>query len=245
MRFRLGILASLLTFLSVSAVFPESTLAASRRASGRVAKAQDLTINGKPAVVGTLVRPGDRLKTGSDGMADVVLADGVIFRLFGDSTATVPQIGRNRSLVRLIGGSLMSLVGRPMAYRVQAPKAVAAVSGTVFFMKATQESPSYVCACSGKVNIGPPGGAPTLVDAGRNGHIGMMVTNLGFNPAGPKDHNDGQLMELAEELEKATGILNRYKNMGGPSSPGAGPGAAPGGPGTEPVVETEPSPGVP
>ncbi len=183
------------------------------RGLGRVVKALDLTINGRPAAVGALVKAGDRLKTGSGGVADVVLADGAIFRLYPGSEAKVPAIGKRRSLVQLVVGGLMSLVGKPMDYRVRAPKAVAAVGGTVFFMQATADTPNYVCACSGVVHMGTPRGPATPVDAGFNQHIAVMVGDIGFRPSGAKNHDDQQMWELGEELQAAAGIPNKYKTL--------------------------------
>lgn len=209
------------------------------RGLGRVVKANGLTINGKPAAVGALVRPGDRLETTSGGNADVVLADGAIFRLYPGSKAKLPVISRRRTFVELVSGAIMSLVGRPMDYRVKAPRAVAAVGGTCFYMQSTADSPNYACACSGLVYIGPRGGAATPVDAGFNTHVGMMVEDLGFKPAGAKNHDDQQMWELGKELEQAAGIPNRYKALAAPpTAPEVAPAAHPA---PEPAIETAPA----
>lgn len=213
------------------------------RGLGRVVKAIGLTINGKPAAAGALVRPGDRLETTTGGNADVVLADGAIFRLYPGSKAKLPVINRRRTFVELVSGAIMSLVGRPMDYRVKAPRAVAAVGGTCFYMQSTADSPNYACACSGMVYIGPRGGAATPVDGGFNTHIGMMVEDLGFKPAGAKNHDDQQMWELGKELEKATGIPNRYKALAKPSAaPDVTPAADPA---PAPSFETVPEPSSP
>ncbi len=231
--------AGFLAVVFASAMLSGPADAATRavRGVGRVVKAFGLTINGKPAESGALVRPGDRLKTTSGGKADVVLADGAIFRLYPGSEATLPQIGRKRTLVQLVAGAIMSIVGRPMAYRVKAPKAVAAVGGTCFYMQATPDAPNYACVCSGLLHIGPVGGALTPVESGFNHHTGMMVESLGFKPAGAKNHDDLQMWELGKELEEATGIPNKYKSLGA-----ADPNAVPVSP---PDTPTAPPPDAP
>lgn len=229
-----GLLAAVIAGTVLGA--PADAAARAVRAEGRVVKAIGLTINGKPAAVGALVRPGDRLKTTSGGTADVVLADGAIFRLYPGSEAKLPVINRNRGWVELVTGAIMSVVGKPMDYRVKAPKAVAAVGGTCFYMQATPDAPNYACACSGLVHIGPKGGAATPVDAGFNTHVGMMVENLGFKPAGAKNHDDQQMWELGKALEQAAGIPNKYKALGVPA-PEVVPVSAPA---PEPAIETAP-----
>lgn len=230
-----GLLAAVVAATALGSPAEAATRGASR-GLGRVVKAFGLTINGRPAPAGTLVRPGDRLKTTSAGAADVVLADGAIFRLYPSSEATLPVISRKRSFVQLVTGAIMSVVGRPMDYRVKAPKAVAAVGGTCFYMQATADAPNYACACSGLVRIGPKGGAATPVDAGFNTHVGMMVEDLGFKPAGAKNHDDQQMWELGKALEQVAGIPNKYKALGS-SSPEAVPASAP-----EPAPASDPAP---
>jgi hypothetical protein len=223
--------------LSVAVAMPFGTAPAEAapraRAAGSVVRAADLTINGRPATTGALVRPGDRLKTGADGSADIVLANGAIFRLFGGTEAKLPVLAKKRSLVQLVAGGILSLVGKPMDYQVRAPKAVAAVSGTCFYMQATPDAPNYVCACSGIVHIGSPRSrARTPINSGFNLHVAMMVDELGFKPGGAKNHNDHMMWELGKELQQATGIANKYKALGGPDSSGTS--------GEPPAVETEP-----
>ncbi|MBM3268167.1 MAG: FecR domain-containing protein [Candidatus Sericytochromatia bacterium] len=213
---RRTVIAAVLCASLAGAVFGDPAAARTRRApvaQGRVVKAVDLTINGRPAAVGALVRAGDRLRTGSGGVADVVLADGAIFRLYPASEARVPAISRKKSFVQLVVGGLMSLVGKPMDYQVKAPKVVAAVGGTCFYLQATPEAPNYICACSGLVHMGATHRAMTPVDAGFNKHIGVMIGAVGFSPAGAKNHDDNQMWELGRELQEATGIPNKYRAL--------------------------------
>jgi ferric-dicitrate binding protein FerR (iron transport regulator) len=213
----LSLIVALGVTLPAVTLAPASAEAAARaaRGQGRVVKAVDLTINGKPASAGALVRSGDRLKTGTGGSADVVLANGAIFRLYPGTEAVIPWTNQKRTLVQLIVGGIMSLVGKPMDYRVKAPKAVAAVGGTCFYMQATPDTPNYVCACSGVVHMGPPRGPATPIDAGFNKHIAVMIGDVGFRPSGAKNHDDQQMWELGKELQDTTGIVNKYKTLKG------------------------------
>ncbi len=179
------------TLMLTALLFPGAAVAADR---GKVAFLEGtLTVNGKPAVQGTPVREGDRLKTGQGSRADVVMESDVRMRLFGKTDLVIPAESR-RNPVRLLAGRLLSIVtGRP--YSVQGDTAVAGVRGTTFYVASEAGERTYICICNGELDIHDPTGREKIAQVAAEHHRGFRIG------AAPEDapmlgHTDDDIAEL-------------------------------------------------
>src|SRR6204780_2556266 len=182
------------------------------------------------AAAGVGVNVGDRIVTGPNGHAVIVLNDQSRLELGPASSITLDEFtitgGATATRVSLFSGVMRSLVnaasgGAPANYQVHTPNAVAAVRGTRFDTAYSENviRPGYqgcerytdVSVYQGTVNLSPVG-APT---AGEDVHAGYEATLPCDKPptgAGPLS------MTGAVSLESA--------NAGGASFTGAAPGSS-------------------
>lgn len=144
------------------------------------------------ATPGTPVNQGDRIVTGADGKAVIILTDQSQLELSPSTTITLDQYttgGAAPTRIGLPSGILRSIVksmgGAPANFQVRTPNAIGAVRGTDFYISYIQGSPglglgtSYyteVDVIDGTVNLAQasaPGGG---VDIG-SGTSGTVVGN--------------------------------------------------------------------
>lgn len=103
--------------------------------------------DGRPAQPGEAVRAGERIRTGEDGAASIVLRDGTVMVLGPDSTADLSQFQFDATtqegnvLVELLKGSMRVVTGlltriNPERFKVKTPTAVVGVRGTDFIVEA-------------------------------------------------------------------------------------------------------------
>lgn len=102
-----------------------------------------LTINGKPAKVGAVLKAGDRIVTGPATRADLALPDGSAVLLYEKSTLTLSSIGGVTRL-DLGKGRALNAVHKGSDYRMRSPSAIAAVRGTVFYLSSSSPTAGYV-----------------------------------------------------------------------------------------------------
>ncbi len=162
---------------------------------GRVAFLQgDLTINGKSAKKGSIVKEGQTLLTGAKTTVDVVMESGIRFRLYDNSNLVIPAESRKNPF-QLLAGRLLSIVTKGRAYAVSGSTAVAGVRGTTFFVQSDSGKRTYICACKGKLHLETPQGA----DKGEL--IGVHHTAIAFDDKDTTDepmvgHTDGDIAQL-------------------------------------------------
>lgn len=140
MRFALGVLASVLSLVSVAAAADVGAVATVRGVA-EIGRGGVFTA----AAIGTPVQLGDTLRT-ADGMMRVVFRDDSVVDLTENSTIVVdtqvfnPDAGQFNSLLRLVAGKARALVNdvygtTPGAsYEIETPTAVAGVRGTSFWV---------------------------------------------------------------------------------------------------------------
>ncbi len=107
---------------------------------------------GRPAPKsGDAVRPGERIATGKDGAASLVLKDGTVLMLGPDTTADLSQFQFDTTtqegnfVLELLQGSVRVVTGllakiNPDRFKVKTPTAVVGVRGTDFIVEATPTS---------------------------------------------------------------------------------------------------------
>lgn len=107
-----------------------------------------------PAVAGAGLRSGDRIVTGRDSGASVVLQDGTVLSLGPESSLDLSQYQFNPTtqegnlLVELLQGSVRVITGllakvNPDRFKVKTPTAVVGVRGTDFIVEAQSNEPLY------------------------------------------------------------------------------------------------------
>jgi ferric-dicitrate binding protein FerR (iron transport regulator) len=111
-----------------------------------------LTVNGRAATPGTVLRSGDVLATPAGSQAFIGFPDGSALRLNAGSKLKLSDLA-GKTALDLRSGSALSAVHKGSAYSIATPRAVAAVRGTVFYVEATKLRPTYVCVCEGKVRV--------------------------------------------------------------------------------------------
>jgi FecR protein len=97
---------------------------------------------------GDALRPGDRITTGKDGAASLVLKDGTVLTLGPNTTADLSQFQFDTTtqegnfVLELLQGSVRVVTGllakiNPDRFKVKTPTAVVGVRGTDFIVEAT------------------------------------------------------------------------------------------------------------
>lgn len=126
--------AAIRTLATLTLALCLSSPALAQAATGKLMRASGpLTVNGKPAQAGTVLKAGDRIVTGPGTRADVTLADGSAILLYENSTLTLSSLGK-RIRLNLAKGSALNAVHKGSNYQMSSPAAIAAVRGTVFFL---------------------------------------------------------------------------------------------------------------
>jgi hypothetical protein len=86
----------------------------------------------KPAASGDALAPGDRVRTGESGRAELALGDSTL-RLYPNSLLRLPAPGPDAAAVELDGGSsLFDVLRRGEPFEVRTPEVVVSVKGTRF-----------------------------------------------------------------------------------------------------------------
>jgi len=168
--------------------------------AGRIVTAEgQVRVNGKPASEGAVVSAGDRLTVGSQSRAVVTLASGAAFRLGPQTDLRIEALGKQTRLA-LKKGDILTAVRSGSDFRVRAPKVVAAVRGTTFYMQATPVHPSLICICHGKVDVSAPGRPGRLVDTDQHKVYAVKPASrwIPLEVSGHTDEEAAALKVLAE-----------------------------------------------
>jgi len=108
------------------------------------------TVNGRPAKVGTAVKPGDRIATGKGSQAVVVMGSDA-FLLRGDTTVETKGSGGVATALTVLNGKLLSVFGKkPMS--IQAGPAAIGIRGTGAYLE-VEAARVYFCLCYGEAVI--------------------------------------------------------------------------------------------
>lgn len=144
-----------------------------------------------PAAAGTPVYQGDKIVSGADGKAVILLTDQSRLELSRSTTITLDQytIGGAATRIGLPAGVLRSIVkgasGAPANFQVRTPNAIGAVRGTDFYISYIQGSPGLglgtsflteVDVIDGTVNLAQASAPGSGVDIGP-GTSGTVVGN--------------------------------------------------------------------
>ena len=113
-----------------------------------------------------ILGPGETLRTGKDGNADVLLSEGGILSLDSGSALVLSEAGA----AALVYGEILCRVRRK--FEVRTPSAVAADRGTEFVVREIPGKPSSVVVIEGTVAFSDIKGTKTvLVNAGQQSYL--------------------------------------------------------------------------
>ncbi|NLR74853.1 FecR domain-containing protein [Leeia aquatica] len=173
------------------AVLPQLSLAAStdtvRRLQG------ELWINDQPAQLGSPVKVGDVLRTGSDSSAQVVLGkDAYLLRAHTRLQLTpASDDGLVVGVLRLFSGGVLASFGRGNK-TLRTPTLTAGIRGTGIYME-TQPGGTYFCTCYGQVELTDLQGNRRWISSA---HHQSVLSDQGMQDATLLNHTDHELIEL-------------------------------------------------
>lgn len=125
-----------------------------------------VTVNGKPAKVGTPVKPGDNVTTGKVSMAVVVMG-GDVFLLRESSNITFKGTGDILDEVTVAAGKLLSVFSKSRrktsGLRVMTKNATIGIRGTGMYLESVEKSRDYFCLCYGEAVVEGKGMGPQTV----------------------------------------------------------------------------------
>lgn len=150
------------------------------------------TVNGKPAKVGMPVNMGDRVVTGPQSQAVVVMrSDAFLMR----AQTTVEVRGRDGTLtdMAVAGGKVLTVFSKkPVA--IKAASTSIGIRGTGAYIEVLPEE-VYFCLCYGEAVLEAPGVAPRTVKTKH--HEEPLLVREGRVVPGPfRDHRDEELVML-------------------------------------------------
>ena len=111
----------------------------------------DMRINGKPAEVGTLVRPGDAIVLGDGAVATFVVGQDA-FLMRGGSRVELIGSGVLVSALQLVTGKLLGVFGSGRERRLVTATASIGIRGTGAYMEA-EPTRTYFCLCYGSAEV--------------------------------------------------------------------------------------------
>ncbi len=176
------------------------------------------TVNGKPAKVGTPVKPGDRVTTGPNSLAVIVVGkDAYMLR---DNSTVVLEESKSKpgvlDQVLILTGKVLSVLDRrPVDQRVQfrAPNATIGIRGTGFYME-IHEGRTYFCLCYGEASIDGAGMTEPKIVKTTHHESPLWLDDRGGTMKAEKgpfmNHMDDELIML----EKLTGREPPFVAMG-------------------------------
>lgn len=181
------------------------------------------TVNGKPARVGTAVKPGDRVTTGAASFAVIVVGkDAYLLRdnstIVLEESKSTPGVLEN---VLILTGKVLSVLekrapDKRVSYRT--PNATIGIRGTGFYIE-IEEGRTYFCLCYGTAAIDGRGmSEPKIVQAVHHESPLWLDDRGGTMKAekGPfMNHTDDELIMLEKLVGRvppfvALGLTSRY-----------------------------------
>lgn len=114
--------------------------------------AGEVTINGTAATRASIIRPGDRIRTGPGGLLIGVVGQEALL-LREKTELEIGAAGAARGFFRLVSGALLSVFGkRRDSFDLRTPTATVGIRGTGVYLEVDPEK-TYVCTCYGETAI--------------------------------------------------------------------------------------------
>lgn len=170
-----------------------------------------VTVNGKPAVEGALLKGPVTLKTGANSTLEVVFDGRNVFRLGPTTVARIDfaqaqkQVNVDRGSFSAVLKQLAVATGADASFTLRTPTANAGVRGTSFHVMVDDAS-TYFCACNGQVGLDD--GVAKDAEVLTNAHHGARIFtkdaggNVVVTVAGLQGHTDEGMQKLADRISE-------------------------------------------
>ncbi len=170
----------------------------------------DVTVNGQPAKIDAPVLSGSIVKTGKDSECEIIFNEKNIIHIIENSEITL-DITETHKILNINSGGIACILKNlnpfkkknNSAFIVETAVSVASVRGTTFFIKAEDETNTYICDCNGIVNLsGKNGTNITQIKSSHHKAFRYTKTDSGitYEPAGLLYHNDQTLDQIAGKI---------------------------------------------
>lgn len=157
----------------------------------------DVRVNGKPTVVGGLIRPGDTIEIGKDAVAAFVVGQDA-FLMRSNSRAELTGSGALVAAVQLVTGGLLSVFGGG-EHRLTTATATVGIRGTGAYME-TEPWRTYFCLCYGTAEVAAKQGAARESYSTQHHDAPRYIYGDGRKqaivPASVSNHTDAELILL-------------------------------------------------
>ena len=154
------------------------------------------TINGKPAKTGSPIALGDRVATGKDSQA-VVVVKGDAFLMRSNTVIEIEGKSGVLSTVTIATGRVLSVFSKkPVA--IKAGTATVGIRGTGAYIEVEPQE-VYFCLCYGEAAVSGPGMAEQVVKTTHHENPLLLTTSGGAMKSGPggfRNHKDEELVML-------------------------------------------------
>lgn len=110
----------------------------------------EVKVNGKPAALGALIRPGDTIEVGKDAIASFIVGQDA-FLMRSNSRLELAGSGALVAAVRLVTGGLLAVFGGG-EHRLATSTATIGIRGTGAYMEA-EPWRTYFCLCYGTAEV--------------------------------------------------------------------------------------------
>lgn len=162
-------------------------------ASGIHSLRGSVRLNGSPARVGDLVRRGDRLDTGADGQAVLVIErDAFLLR---ENTQVEFGADALKQTFRLVSGKILSVFAKG-EHRILVPNATIGIRGTGGYLEAVEAERNYFCLCYGETEVATLGGQRASYRTGHHESPRYIYRDAAPLVAPMLNHSDAELVML-------------------------------------------------
>ncbi|HZT62403.1 MAG TPA: iron dicitrate transport regulator FecR [Burkholderiales bacterium] len=157
----------------------------------------DVRVNGKPTVVGGLIRPGDTIEIGKDAVAAFVVGQDA-FLMRSNSRAELAGSGALVAAVQLVTGGLLAVFGGG-EHRLTTATATVGIRGTGAYME-SEPWRTYFCLCYGTAEVAAKQGAARESYSTQHHDAPRYIYGDGRKqaivPASVSNHTDAELILL-------------------------------------------------
>jgi hypothetical protein len=168
----------------------------------------DVLINGATVEIGDAIKPGDRIKTGADGVAEIAFGPRNIIQFLENTDAEINPAWsglavENGTVAAVLNGLDRLGFDASNQFQVRTSTAVMGVRGTSFFISNPEENQAYFCTCHGKLHIeGIDGLVEEDTEAYHHAAVWYIRTPDGIQafPSGLHYHDDDTLNDIAAKV---------------------------------------------
>lgn len=161
-------------------------------------------LDGKPAKVGQMVRPGAVISTKGNSLCEVIFDDKNIVRV-NPGSSVVMHISKTVRRIEIQSGGVASVLKKLTkdGFAIQTPTTAASIRGTSFFIKVEDPQNTYLCDCNGIITVQDIN-KKTKRKISASHHKAVRITRKGdtivINDAGMKYHRDANIEKLAQKI---------------------------------------------